>query len=308
MKQPSPIKTDIPARERLIFALDVPDLDRARGLVATLGDAVEFYKLGLEFFLSGHYFELAAELKAQGKKIFADLKLFDIPATVASAVRQLARHEVDFCTVHGNDAMLKAAAEAKGSMRILAVTALTSLDQGDLDDLGFQCDARSLVLSRAQRALALGCDGVVSSGLEVSALASSLKIGRMPGQTVTSAWSTVSRSAGTSSPDDTTPSQPRASARFARDSTRVRASHWKPRSSRSPWSRLVRAVTARICISPFSSAAARNMLSLPCTVQKFTCRLASCRTAEATVAGMSNSFRSAKIFLPASRNSSASSK
>lgn len=170
----SPIKTDIPARERLIFALDVPDLDRARSLVNTLGDSVEFYKLGLEFFLSGHYFELAAELKGQGKKIFADLKLFDIPATVASAVRQLARHDVNFCTIHGNDSMMKAAAEAKGDMQILAVTALTSLDQGDLDDLGFQCDARTLVLSRAKRALALGCDGVVSSGLEVSALRESV--------------------------------------------------------------------------------------------------------------------------------------
>ena len=124
--------------------------------------------LGLEVFLSGHYFELLAELKGKGKKVFADLKLFDIPATVAAAVKQLACHEVDFCTVHGNDGMLKAAADAKGNMQILAVTALTSLDQGDLDDLGFQCDARTLVLSRAKRALALGCDGVVSSGLEVS--------------------------------------------------------------------------------------------------------------------------------------------
>ena len=174
MNSESPIKTGIPARERLIFALDVPDLQRARELVDTLGESVLFYKLGLEFFLSGHYFELAAELKAQGKKIFADLKLFDIPATVASAVRQLARHEVDFCTVHGNDSMLKAAADAKGDMQILAVTALTSLDQGDLDDLGFQCDARTLVLSRARRALALGCDGVVSSGLEVPALRESV--------------------------------------------------------------------------------------------------------------------------------------
>ena len=139
-------------------------------LVDTLGDSVVFYKLGLEVFLSGHYFELLNDLKGAGKKVFADLKLFDIPATVAAAVRQLARHEVDFCTVHGNDGMLKAAAEAKGNMQILAVTALTSLDQGDLNDLGFQCDARTLVLSRARRALALGCDGVVSSGLEVSAL------------------------------------------------------------------------------------------------------------------------------------------
>ena len=166
----SPIKTSIPARERLIFALDVPDPDQARRLISALGESVVFYKLGLEFFLSGHYFELAAELRNQGKKIFADLKLFDIPATVASAVRQLARHEVNFCTVHGNDSMLRAAAEAKGDMQILAVTALTSLDQGDLDDLGFQCDARTLVLSRARRALEIGCDGVVSSGLEVPAL------------------------------------------------------------------------------------------------------------------------------------------
>lgn len=163
-------RAEIASRDRLIFALDVPDLDSARRLVGTLGGAVNFYKLGLEFFLSGHYFELLHELKGANKKIFVDLKLFDIPATVAGAVRQLAAHGVDFCTVHGNDGMLRAAAEAKGQMGILAVTALTSLDQGDLDDLGFQCDARTLVLSRARRALAAGCDGVVSSGLEVSAL------------------------------------------------------------------------------------------------------------------------------------------
>ncbi len=164
------LNTQIPTRERLIFALDVPSLEEAQALISNLGDSVEFYKLGLEVFLSGHYFELMAELKGKGKKVFADLKLFDIPATVAAAVRQLAKHEVNFCTVHGNDSMLKAAADAKGDMQILAVTALTSLDQGDLDDLGFQCDVLTLVLSRAKRALALGCDGVVSSGLEVSAL------------------------------------------------------------------------------------------------------------------------------------------
>ncbi|NNL95459.1 MAG: orotidine-5'-phosphate decarboxylase [Xanthomonadales bacterium] len=161
---------DIPVRERLIFALDVADMEQAISLIETLGDSVVFYKLGLELFLSGHYFELLSELKKRNKRIFADLKLFDIPATVAAAVRQLARHELDFCTVHGNDGMLRAAAEAKGDMKVLAVTALTSLDQGDLDDLGFQCDAETLVLSRARRALAIGCDGVVSSGLEVPKL------------------------------------------------------------------------------------------------------------------------------------------
>lgn len=161
---------DIPERERLIFALDVPELDRAMDLVRQLDDSVVFYKLGLELFLSGAYFELAAELKQRGKRVFADLKLFDIPATVGRAVAQLARHEVDFLTVHGNDGMLEAAVAASGRTGILAVTALTSLDRGDLDDLGFACDVEALVLSRARRALALGCAGVVSSGLEARAL------------------------------------------------------------------------------------------------------------------------------------------
>ena len=87
-------KPRIQPRERLIFALDVPSLDEAQTLIAELGDSVEFYNLGLEVFLSGHYFELMAELKGKGKKVFADLKLFDIPATVAAAVRQLAKHQI----------------------------------------------------------------------------------------------------------------------------------------------------------------------------------------------------------------------
>ena len=165
-----PVKTDIPPRERLIFALDVPDTKAALELIDQLDDSVAFYKLGLEMFLSGGYFELLSELKSRGKRVFADLKLFDIPATVAAAVRQLANHDIDFCTVHGNDGMLRAAAAEKREMKILAVTALTSLDQGVLQDLGFQCDVRALVLSRARRALTAGCDGVVSSGLEVPAL------------------------------------------------------------------------------------------------------------------------------------------
>ena len=160
----------IPNQERLIFALDVPDLDRARALIKTLGDSVQFYKLGLELFLSGAYFELAAELKDSGKRIFADLKLFDIPPTVGRAVAQLAQHDVDFLTVHGNDSMLEAAVASRGNIGILSVTALTSLDRGDLDDLGFDCDIEALVLSRAKRALALGCTGVISSGLEATAI------------------------------------------------------------------------------------------------------------------------------------------
>jgi orotidine-5'-phosphate decarboxylase len=164
----------IPHDERLIFALDVPDADRARALIAELGPSIQFYKIGLELFLSGAYFELAAELKGAGKRVFADLKLFDIPATVGRAVAQLARHEIDFLTVHGNDSMLEAAVASRGQVGILAVTALTSLDRGDLDDLGFDCDVEALVLSRARRALRLGCAGVISSGLEAAALRDSV--------------------------------------------------------------------------------------------------------------------------------------
>jgi orotidine-5'-phosphate decarboxylase len=161
----------IPAEERLIAALDVPTADAARAQVNTLGDAVHFYKIGMELLMAPGFFELLAWLKAQDKKVFVDLKFFDIPETVARAVKNLAERGADFCTVHGNQSIMQAAAKAKsGALKVLAVTALTSLDQGDLDDLGFKCDVADLVLSRARRALAAGCDGVVSSGLEVEKL------------------------------------------------------------------------------------------------------------------------------------------
>jgi orotidine-5'-phosphate decarboxylase len=160
----------IPPRERLIFALDVPNQARALDLVDRLGDAVLFYKLGLELFMSGDYFKLTDRLLGLGKKIFADLKFFDVPETVARAVRRLRSHGVHFTTVHGNDRMLEAAVQEKGTLKILAVTVLTSLDQCDLEDLGFTCDVEQLVLSRARRALKLGCDGVISSGLEAAKL------------------------------------------------------------------------------------------------------------------------------------------
>jgi orotidine-5'-phosphate decarboxylase len=151
--------------------MDVPDCDRARWLADELGDAVTFYKLGLELMMSGGYFELIEWLLLRDKKIFADLKFFDIPATVGSAVRQLQHRGVSFVTVHGNQSIMEAAAENKGErLKVLAVTVLTSLDRGDLDDLGFDCDVEALVLSRARRAFAAGCDGVISSGLEVAEL------------------------------------------------------------------------------------------------------------------------------------------
>lgn len=160
----------IPVQERLIMALDVPNVEQAKQLVLQLGDAVSFYKVGLELFMSGDYYELIHWLNVQHKHVFADLKFFDVPETVARAIRVLSQHGVDFATVHGNDAIMEAAGKAKGNLKVLAVTVLTSLDQGDMKDLGFDCDVSKLVLSRARRALELGCDGVISSGLEVPAL------------------------------------------------------------------------------------------------------------------------------------------
>lgn len=156
----------IDPKDRLIVALDLPDVAAARALVIELGDAVMFYKIGLELFMTGGYFDLLQWLTNQGKKVFVDLKFFDVPETVRSAVRALAGSGAAFATIHGNQAIMEAAVRDKGRLKILAVTVLTSLDRGDLDDLGFTCDVEKLVLSRARRALAAGVDGIVSSGLE----------------------------------------------------------------------------------------------------------------------------------------------
>ena len=154
----------IPRAERLIAALDVSTPQEARRLAERLGDAVRFYN-----------FELVDWLVDRGAKVFVDLKFFDVPETVRRAVANLRGRGVTFATVHGNQAMMEAAAREKGEVKILAVTALTSLDRGDLDDLGFSCDVARLVLSRARRALEAGCDGVISSGLEAQALKAEFK-------------------------------------------------------------------------------------------------------------------------------------
>ena len=165
------IDKNIATKERLIFAMDVPDCDQARSLAEELGDSVVFYKLGLELMMSGGYFGLMEWMLERDKKVFADLKFFDIPATVGSAVRSLKDRGASFVTVHGNRSIMEAAAANKGDkMKVLGVTVLTSLDRGDLDDLGFQCDVEELVLSRARQALEAGCDGVISSGLEAPKL------------------------------------------------------------------------------------------------------------------------------------------
>ncbi|MEE2610682.1 MAG: orotidine-5'-phosphate decarboxylase [Pseudomonadota bacterium] len=156
--------------QRLIVALDLPSTDDARRLVAQLDNSVNFYKVGLELFMAGGYFEFVDELAAAGKQVFVDLKFFDVPATVGRAVERLQHRNISFVTVHGNDGIMQAAAASKGDLKILAVTVLTSLDRGDLDDLGFQCDVEELVLSRARRAIHCGCDGVVASGHEAARL------------------------------------------------------------------------------------------------------------------------------------------
>jgi orotidine-5'-phosphate decarboxylase len=165
---------DIPAKDRLIFPLDVPSNEEALGLVKTLGNAVHFYKVGLELLIGGRWIELVDQLNKLGKKAMLDVKIFDVPETVKAAVRQASKQHVSFVTVHASDGALKAAAEAKNSMKILAVTVLTSVGEVDAEEFGFNTTVEKLVLSRAKRALALGCDGVISSGMEARPLRTSL--------------------------------------------------------------------------------------------------------------------------------------
>ena len=134
-------------KDRLIFALDVPEADQAKQLVNELGASVSFYKIGMELMMTGDYFDLLDWLVEKDKNVFVDLKLFDVPATVSKAVKRLSKRGAYFTTVHGNQSMMEAAAAEKGDLKVLAVTALTSLDQGDLNDMGFTCDVQELVIS-----------------------------------------------------------------------------------------------------------------------------------------------------------------
>jgi len=158
---------DINVEDRLIFALDLPEINQAKDIVTELDDSVNFYKIGMEMLMTGGYFELLNWLIRKDKKVFVDLKFFDVPETVGRTIARLSDYGATFTTIHGNQALMEKAAENKNDLKILAVTALTSLDRGDLDDLGFDCDVQELVISRAKRAFEAGCDGVVSSGLEV---------------------------------------------------------------------------------------------------------------------------------------------
>jgi orotidine-5'-phosphate decarboxylase len=159
---------DIPTRERLIVALDVATHAEALALVDGLGDGVGFYKVGFQLLLGGNHVDLVRRLVDLDKRVFLDLKLFDIPQTVASAVEQLAGLGVTFATVHGVDPLLVAACDASDGVGILAVTVLTSFDDDDLRAMGYAHTAEELVLSRAGRALEIGCAGVITSGREVA--------------------------------------------------------------------------------------------------------------------------------------------
>ena len=158
---------DIRIEDRLIFALDVSEVSEAKKIVTELDDSVNFYKIGMELLMTGQYFKLLDWLIAKDKKVFVDLKFFDVPETVGRTIARLSDYGATFATIHGNQALMEKAVENKNNLKILAVTALTSLDRGDLDDLGFDCNVKDLVISRAKRAFEAGCDGIVSSGLEV---------------------------------------------------------------------------------------------------------------------------------------------
>jgi orotidine-5'-phosphate decarboxylase len=158
--------TDVPRRQRLIAALDVPTAAEARALAERLGDAVGFYKIGLELFTAGGYFELLQWLRGRGCGVFADLKLYDIPETVRRAVANLRSSGASFLTVHAERSILEAAAKEKGGLKVLAVTVLTSFDQRAVAEMGYAGSIEDLVMQRARVALESGCDGVIASGLE----------------------------------------------------------------------------------------------------------------------------------------------
>ena len=163
-------QTAVRADPRLIVPLDLPTVGEARAMVEALDDAVSFYKVGLELFAGGEGMTLARELKAAGKQVFLDWKLHDIGTTVQRAAVVLAQSGCDLLTVHGEPQVMAAAVRGRGpsSLKILAVTVLTSLSDADLGEVGYHETARALVERRIHQALAAGCDGVVASPHEAA--------------------------------------------------------------------------------------------------------------------------------------------
>jgi orotidine-5'-phosphate decarboxylase len=155
----------------IIVALDFEDAQRARTLIARLGSSVDFYKVGMELY-AAEGMQFVRELTGAGKQVFLDLKLYDIPETVKRAVAQVAKTGVRFLTVHGSNAIMRAAVEGRGGspLGLLAVTVLTSFDQQDLADLGYPASVTDLVALRVRNAMAAGMDGIVCSPLEAAAV------------------------------------------------------------------------------------------------------------------------------------------
>jgi orotidine-5'-phosphate decarboxylase len=163
--------SDIPIKDRLIVALDLPSLEQAEAMVARLGDSVTFYKIGYQLAYAGGL-PLVRKLADQGKKVFIDLKLHDIGNTVARGVESIARLGATFLTVHAYPQTMKAAVEARAgsNLKILAVTVLTSYDDGDLHAAGYRLGVSGLAEARARQAQVLGVDGLVCSAEEVASL------------------------------------------------------------------------------------------------------------------------------------------
>jgi orotidine-5'-phosphate decarboxylase len=158
-------------RDRLIVALDLPDVETAEALVARLGDSAVFYKIGMELIYGGGGLALAERLIGSGKQVFVDLKLHDIPHTVERATAQIARLGATFLTVHAYPQTMRAALEgAGGGLKLLGVSVLTSADDADLLEAGYAFGARALVSRRAAQAEALGMAGLVASAAEVAGL------------------------------------------------------------------------------------------------------------------------------------------
>ena len=162
--------TKIASRDRLIVALDLPSVEAAEAMIGRLGDSVTFYKIGYQLAYAGGL-PLIGRFVERGKKVFADLKLHDIGNTVARGVESIAKSGATFLTVHAYPQTMKAAVEARGtSLKILAVTVLTSYDDGDLHAAGYRLNVSDLVEARAQQAQVLGVDGIVCSPEEAARL------------------------------------------------------------------------------------------------------------------------------------------
>ncbi len=160
---------NIPLNERIIFALDFSDPEVAQEWVKRLDRYIKFFKVGLQLFLAGGW-SVVEDIIQRGNKVMVDLKFFDIPETVRLAVQQLKGRGITFATIHGNEPIIKAAVSEKEGLKILAVTLLTSFDESDMREMGMTCSIKDFVALRSRKAIDLGCDGVISSALDVPAM------------------------------------------------------------------------------------------------------------------------------------------